>query len=97
MKKRVSIITADPLNYAQFESKVIEAIIDAYITKNGNEYYLIIDLMKIEKPEFMNIIKNALIIILSLFFLDKPFECGDIITTCKPHEKELLESICILE
>ena len=54
-----------------FEDFIYSKILDAYETQNGDEYYLIIQLMKGTTPERSEIIKNALIIINTLFFVKK--------------------------
>lgn len=97
MKTRSSLFIIENMNYSQIESQIIEAIINTYITKNGNEYYLIIDLMRIYTPKYANLVKNALILINSLFFIKSPFVCGSDMQEISSESKKILETVCIME
>ncbi len=97
MKTRSSLIMVENASYSQIESQIIDAIIRTYVTKNGNEYYLIIDLMKIYTPKYASLVKNALILINSLFFIERSVLCGSEMQGISPETKKILESVCILE
>jgi hypothetical protein len=97
MKTRSSLFIIENLNYAQIESQIIDLIIQTYITKNGNEYFLIIDLMNLYSPKYANLVKNALILINTLFFIEHPIICDSNLHEISPESKRLLETMCIME